>query len=199
MSIIQNSIKGSKSSEDTGEVDHTYHDYSKIPSNGIADALAISSCDLFPMKLQMILSSPEYEHIASWMPHGRCWKIHRRKDFELVVLPKFFEHRKYDSFIRQVNGWAFKRITRGVDKGSYYNEFFLRGLPHVCRNMIRQKRSIRKRSNPQNEPDFYEISRHCPLPELNQNNSLPVYARTTAPIMNMTLSSSPSPVPPFKE
>uniref|UniRef100_A0A6U5J1W1 HSF-type DNA-binding domain-containing protein n=1 Tax=Corethron hystrix TaxID=216773 RepID=A0A6U5J1W1_9STRA len=138
-STVQNSIKGSKLSEDTGEVDHTYHDYSKIPSNGIADALAISSCDLFPMKLQMILSSPEYEHIASWMPHGRCWKIHRRKDFELVVLPKFFEHRKYDSFIRQVNGWAFKRITRGVDKGSYYNEVSSSQRsesPYVARGII---------------------------------------------------------------
>ena len=101
-------------------VDHTYRDYSKIPIID-ADSLPVSS-DLFPMKLHEILSKPEFAHIVSWMPHGRSWKVHRRGDFELIILPRFFDHCKYDSFLRQVNGWAYKRLSRGIDQGSYYHE-----------------------------------------------------------------------------
>uniref|UniRef100_A0A7S1FXI8 HSF-type DNA-binding domain-containing protein n=1 Tax=Corethron hystrix TaxID=216773 RepID=A0A7S1FXI8_9STRA len=201
MATIKNSNKNQSSSE--VRIDHTYHDYSKIPSNGIADAFAVVSCDLFPMKLQKLLSEPKYEHIVSWMPHGRCWKIHQKREFELLVLPILFGHCKNNSFLRQVNGWAFKRITRGPDKGSYYNEFFLRGLPHICRHMVRQKRSIRKKSDPENEPDFYEISRHFPLPELNQNHSKsnrilpdvnipPLHDEITATYTHIAPSSIPS-------
>jgi hypothetical protein len=76
----------------------------------------------FPLKLHMILSNPEFQHIIAWLPHGRAWRILQQKAFEQRVIPLFFRHGRYSSFARQVNGWGFMRITHGSDFGSYYHE-----------------------------------------------------------------------------
>jgi hypothetical protein len=48
------------------------------------------------------------------------------------VVPKYFAMNKYQSFHRQINGWGFKRLSQtGNDKGAYYHEYFLRGMPHL--------------------------------------------------------------------
>ena len=65
--------------------------------------------DTFPSKLYEILSNPEYSHIISWLPHGKSWKVHNNKDFEMKVMPKYFVMTKWSSFARQVNGWGFSR------------------------------------------------------------------------------------------
>lgn len=49
--------------------------------------------------------------------HGRSWRILRPKEFEDKVIPAFFEHTKFSSFIRQANGWGFRRVIQGRDRG----------------------------------------------------------------------------------
>jgi len=91
----------------------------------------------FPMKLHEILANKEFEHILSWLSHGRAWRIVRHKEFEEKVIPLYFRHGRYSSFARQVNGWGFRRIRHGTDYNSYYHEHFLRGIPHLCSKMKR--------------------------------------------------------------
>lgn len=49
-------------------------------------------------------------------------------------------HAKYASFMRQVNGWGFKRIVSGNDHNSYYHELFVREIPQLCLKMKRIKK-----------------------------------------------------------
>lgn len=65
----------------------------------------------FPLKLHQILSNPEFQEFICWNPHGRSWRILKPPVFEQVVIPLYFRHAKYASFMRQVNGWGFKRIV----------------------------------------------------------------------------------------
>jgi len=58
-----------------------------------------------------ILSNPEFQEYICWNPHGRSWRILKPPVFEQVVIPLYFRHGKYASFMRQVNGWGFKRIV----------------------------------------------------------------------------------------
>jgi hypothetical protein len=60
--------------------------------------------------------------------------------FEQVVIPLYFRHAKYASFMRQVNGWGFKRIVSGNDHNSYYHEMFVREYPQLCLKMQRIKK-----------------------------------------------------------
>jgi len=133
-------------------VDHTYHDYSNYP---FQDPVSKKS---FPKKLHEILSNPEFEHIISWMPHGRAWNIHNRDLFQTEVAPRYFHQEKFASFTRQVTGWGFKRLTKqGTDFNAYYHQCFLRERPDLV-VLIKRVPNNLGRLTPDfiNEPNFYD-------------------------------------------
>lgn len=89
--------------------------------------------------MHAILSAPDLKDIVDWDDHGRSFRILRPKEFESYVLPRFFEHSKFTSYIRQANGWGFRRLLAGPNRGSYYQEYFLRSMPWLCKKMRRPK------------------------------------------------------------
>ena len=119
----------------------------------------------FPTKLYKILAEPKYQEYIAWLPHGRAWRVLKPKALEDDIIPKYFRSDRLASFMRQVNGWGFKRITEGPDLNAYYHEMFLRGLPHVCNKMRRPVRGESGISRDLGQhPDFYKISMFAPLP-----------------------------------
>ncbi|KAL7540718.1 hypothetical protein ACHAXR_010330 [Thalassiosira sp. AJA248-18] len=119
-------------------VDHTYREYSQATISDLVDDYDGTNEELFPSKLHEILSTHEYAHIISWRPHGRAWAVKNKSLFSSVILPKYFNHNKFESFNRSVNGWGFKRLLRdGPDKKSYYHELFLRSRPELTCAMTR--------------------------------------------------------------
>jgi hypothetical protein len=120
----------------------------------------------FPTKLHHILSDPEYQHVISWMPHGRAWKIHNRDLLISDVVPKYFVQSKCQSFARQLNGWGFKRLQQaGNDFNAYYHKCFLRGMPQLAVLMKRvTPNQGRLLPHVEGEPNFYEIDKHFRLP-----------------------------------
>eukprot|EP01083_Nonionella_stella_P303091 1047777_1 len=84
----------------------------------------------FPVNLHDMLDIIEAEglgHVVSWQPHGRCFVVHKPKEFVNHVMPHYFKQTKMASFQRQLNVYGFNRLTGGLDKGGYYHEMFLRG------------------------------------------------------------------------
>jgi len=126
----------------------------------------------FPAKMHSILSRPELHDIVSWLPHGRSWRILKPREFEIKVIPTYFEHSKFSSFIRQANGWGFRRITNGQDRNSYYHERFLRNLPHLCKSMKRPGVSKKLPAEPEHEPNLHAISEQFPVPEHRPDDSI---------------------------
>ena len=80
----------------------------------------------FPVLLHQILSNRRLSFIISWLPHGRSWRIHQPELFEKEIIPSYFRHRNLSSFMRQVNGWGFVRVSKGPDRNSYYHEVRLK-------------------------------------------------------------------------
>ena len=123
----------------------------------------------FPTKLYKILAEPAYHEYIAWLPHGRAWRVLKPKGLEDDIIPKYFRSDRLASFMRQVNGWGFKRITEGPDLNAYYHEMFLRGLPHVCNKMRRPVRGDSGLSRDLGQhPDFYKISMFAPLPPISK-------------------------------
>ncbi|KAL3927643.1 MAG: hypothetical protein SGBAC_013000 [Bacillariaceae sp.] len=126
----------------------------------------------FPIKLHYILSNPSFQDCIAWLPHGRAWKVTNQKAFESKVIPKFFRSDRMASFMRQVNGWAFNRITEGPDMNAYYHEMFLRGIPNLCFDMRRPPKvkhaaaAARLASGAGfGAPNFDRINKIAPLPK----------------------------------
>jgi hypothetical protein len=87
---------GSGNKKPRATVDHSYRDHyhdlaaaaggdrkKKGPRGGVTTA--------FPEKLHAMLSSVQREgasHVVSWQPHGRCFLIHKKKEFVEDVMPR---------------------------------------------------------------------------------------------------------------
>ncbi len=118
---------------------------------------------IFPMKLYDILCNPDFHHAISWMPHGRSWRVINKEYFMAEICPRYFSQSRFESFIRQVNGWGFKRMRRdGPDQSSYYHEHFLRGYPNMIDHMRRPAPGEKNRDM-REEPDFCAA---LPMPRL---------------------------------
>ena len=123
---------------------------------------------LFPVKLQILLKIAEeldFQHIISWLPHGRAFIIHRPLLFEKQIMSKFLAPTKFSSFKRQLNLYDFKRVANGADAGAYYHEMFLRSKPVLAMKMKRRKikGQIRVSTYVQKEPEFYSMPFLGPL------------------------------------
>lgn len=70
--------------------------------NVSSEALIVKQNTAFPSKLHEILSSPEFQDLITWLPHGRAWRVLKPKVFEEKIIPRFFRSSKYASFMRQV-------------------------------------------------------------------------------------------------
>jgi len=143
--------------------------------------------DRFPFKLHDILSRKDLSHIIAWLPHGRSFKIYNKALLETTVLPLFFDSANYNSFVRLLNAWQFRRIKRRPQKNSvdpkvaeeeegdfnsYYHELFLRGRPSLFRKMRRLQRSNDRKApmKREDEPVFTKLPA-LPEFELAQDNS----------------------------
>jgi len=178
-----------------------YRDFSQVDVETINDASSWINKEIvpkeepFPVKLHMMLSELENQEIICWMAHGRAWKILQTKKFEEKILPRYFRHGRYASFYRQVNGWGFSRIKRGMDYGAYYHELFLRGMPHLSRRMRRRNFKEPENLSP---PNFYELSIENPLPETSSRKSVCPTSKASAST-NIQAVSNPASFPHSNE
>jgi hypothetical protein len=153
-------------------VQHNYHDHShdnradyqeEHPARG-------GVTTPFPLRLHDMLENVQadgYDHVVSWQPHGRCFVVHKPKEF-VELLPQYFKLSKLASFQRQLNLYGFQRLTRGRDRGGYYHELFLQGkvfLAHSIQRIKVKGTGVRARSNPDQEPDFWA------MPWVNDDNA----------------------------
>lgn len=97
----------------------------------------------FIKKLYQILGEPKYAQYISWSDDGVGFFIHDPILFTQNVIPIFFSHKSYNSFVRQLNFYSFRRGQKGIDSGGhksqyYFHENFTRGdydgLVHIRRS-----------------------------------------------------------------
>jgi len=145
-------------------VQHHYHDHANDNAADYQEEHPVRGgvTTPFPLKLHEMLDAAAAEgmdHIVSWQPHGRCFLVHKPKEF-VAMLPRYFKLSKLASFQRQLNLYGFQRLTRGRDRGGYYHELFLRDrvfLSHSIQRIKVKGTGVRARSNPDQEPELWAM------------------------------------------
>jgi hypothetical protein len=61
----------------------------------------------FLLKLYQILDTNEYSSIIEWGESGKYFVVKNLNEFTDKVLPKFFKHNNFSSFVRQVRKFLF--------------------------------------------------------------------------------------------
>lgn len=96
----------------------------------------------FPYQLYAMLEEAErngFSDIVSWLPCGKILKVHKPKEFEKLIMPKYFNQTRYKSFLKQLNIYKFHRFLRGEFKGCYAHQFFIRGRAELCKQVSRRR------------------------------------------------------------
>eukprot|EP00903_Cladosiphon_okamuranus_P008468 g8135.t1 len=89
-------------------------------------------------KLSTILNEPRLSEHISWNQEGDGVVINKPDQFAKVVLPKYYKHSNYQSFVRQLNIYGFHKTRHDEDSCEFKQPNFRRGMPHLV-GLIRRK------------------------------------------------------------
>ncbi|KAJ3370394.1 hypothetical protein GGF31_004225 [Allomyces arbusculus] len=106
----------------------------------------------FVQKLYALVSDPATDHVIYWTPSGTSFIVRNVAEFE-NLLPRYYKHRQFSSFIRQLNTYQFRKINRnprgargnlaldGPTEFEFAHEQFLRGRMDLLDNIKRKSAS----------------------------------------------------------
>ncbi|MED6145949.1 hypothetical protein PIB30_029802 [Stylosanthes scabra] len=119
----------------------------------------------FLTKTYELVDDGATDHIVSWGEDNTTFVVWRPPEFARDLLPNYFKHNNFSSFVRQLNTYGFRKIV--PDRWEFANEFFKKGEKHLLCEIHR-----RKTSHPhQHQPSSITMMNHH-----DQNNNNPHFS-----------------------
>ena len=93
----------------------------------------------FPILLYNILEQDEYPSVISWCLDSHNFIIYDRAKFEDELMPHYFQSSSWQSFLKQLNVYGFRRALKGRDLTVYYHKDFVQNKPGPINEINRVK------------------------------------------------------------
>lgn len=94
----------------------------------------------FLTKTYQVVDDPSSDDMISWNEYGNAFIVWKPAEFARDLLPKYFKHNNFSSFIRQLNTYGFRKTVS--DRWEFANDFFRRGEKPLLREIHRRKITI---------------------------------------------------------
>nr|XP_043613619.1 heat stress transcription factor B-2a-like [Erigeron canadensis] len=91
----------------------------------------------FLMKTYQLVDDKTTDDVVSWSVDGSSFIVWKHTEFAKDLLPKFFKHSNFSSFIRQLNTYRFRKIV--PDRWEFAHDCFRRGEKHLLCDIQRRK------------------------------------------------------------
>ncbi|PWN42850.1 winged helix DNA-binding domain-containing protein, partial [Ceraceosorus guamensis] len=105
----------------------------------------------FLNKLRSMVDDPKTNELIRWSDDGESFLVPNQNRFEDEVLPRYFKHNRFPSFVRQLNMYGFHKVPH-LQQGAlkhdspqvaelweFRNDHFHRDKPELLTLMSRKK------------------------------------------------------------
>lgn len=105
----------------------------------------------FVMKIWSMVNDPNNIEYIRWNDDGKTFQVFQREEFMKKILPKYFKHNNFASFVRQLNMYGWHKVqdissgTLARDDGKndevwqFENPYFIRDREDLLDKIIRNK------------------------------------------------------------
>jgi len=91
----------------------------------------------FLLKLYEFVDDRKTDAVVSWDPGDNSFTVHRPTEFSNEILPKYFKHNNFSSFVRQLNQYGFHKVD--PDKWSFSHELFMKNRKDLLSDITRKR------------------------------------------------------------
>lgn len=104
----------------------------------------------FVNKVWSMLNDESNMNLIQWSEDGKSFIVVNREEFVHEILPKYFKHSNFASFVRQLNMYGWHKVqdvksgsiqNSSDDKWQFENEYFVKGREDLLEKIVRQKSS----------------------------------------------------------
>ncbi|KAJ9128566.1 hypothetical protein P3X46_034869 [Hevea brasiliensis] len=124
----------------------------------------------FLKKTFEMVEDPETDSTVSWNKNRDSFIVWDAHEFSKHLLPKYFKHCNFSSFIRQLNTYGFRKVD--PDRWEFANEWFRGGKRHLLKNIKRRSRYNKREQGAANRGDSAKPGTEVEIENLKNDRDL---------------------------